>query len=133
MSTGAPPGKRLGCEKSVSARPISASVVPTDIQARRPSPVALAEACSRWLISAAQTIASVRQAGTTALDPPAPPKNGTDAAIRTITSVAVSSRRVTEMDGRAVSNGHMYALSGVRAGQESQTHVGVQTCARGPN
>ena len=39
-----PSGNRLGSANSVSARPISASVVPTDIQASRPSPVAFAEA-----------------------------------------------------------------------------------------
>ena len=130
MDTGEPSGNRLGWEKSVSASPISASVVPTDIHASRPSPVAFADACSRWLTSAAQTMPTVRQAGTTALDRPSPPKNGIDAAISAITTVAPSSLRVTETEGRAVSSGDMLALRGVAAGHKSQTPVAVQTCAK---
>ena len=74
LATGPPSGNRLGSANSVSVRPISASVVPTDIQARRPSPVAfggrVAAGGSR---ARRRRCRRVRHAGTAALDSPSPP------------------------------------------------------------
>src|SRR3712207_584622 len=82
-----------------------------------------------WLTSAAQMIATVRHAGTAALDAPSPPASGMNAATATVTGHAASNRVVTETDGRALTNGDMLALRGVRAGHISQTPSSVQTCA----
>src|SRR4051794_17140060 len=96
----------------------------------RPSDVALADAWSMWLISAAQTIPTVRHAGTAALDSPSPPARGTKAATSAVTTHAASNRMETEIEGRAVKSGDIKALPGVRAGRNSETQGGVQTCVK---
>src|SRR5690349_22801897 len=107
---------------------MKATVVPADSQAMRPSSTALAEWKSRWLVSAAQTIATARHAGTAALEAPSPPARGTNAATTAQTMHAPSSRIVTETEGRAVNSGDMSALRGVRTGRIPQTPLSVLTC-----
>ena len=60
-----------------------------------------------WLTSAAQTMPSVRHAGTAALDSPSPPGKGNERGRHRHHDAAPSSRNVTETDGRAVSSGDM--------------------------
>src|SRR5690242_6970040 len=94
----------------------------------RGSSVAFADAQSMWLTSAQQTIASVRHAGTAALDAPSPPASATNAATTAVNRQAPTSRNVTETEGRVVSRGDISALSGMRAGRSPQTRLTVQTC-----
>ena len=85
----------------------SASVVPTDSQASRGSPVARAEQ-SRWLDERGADDADGQARGHGGAGAPSPPGRGTNAATTAITRHAPTSRNVTETDGRAVSSGDMW-------------------------
>ena len=87
-------GTGSGARTGWCTRPISASVVPTDSQASRGSSVALPDANSRWLTSAAQVMPSASARGDGGTRAAVAAARGTDAAAASaITRHAPSRRR----------------------------------------